>query len=103
MRQRPDIRAAEERLEAQIARTKEARAELKPRFTLDGFLGLITLGGGNLFGSGAHSFAIPHFHVPLLASVRLAHQVLRPDVRHPSVPIRMPGPRNIKRSMKIRY
>ena len=82
MRQRPDIRAAEERLEAQIARTKEARAELKPRFTLDGFLGLITLGGGNLFGSGAHSFAIaPSFTFPLFHGGQLRQNVKLQDAR----------------------
>lgn len=82
MRQRPDIRAAEERLEAQIARSKEARAELKPRFTLDGFLGLITLGGGNLFGSGAHSFAIaPSFTFPLFHGGQLRQNVKLQDAR----------------------
>lgn len=82
MRQRPDIRAAEERLEAQIARTKETRAELKPRFTLDGFLGLITLGGGNLFGSGAHSFAIaPSFTFPLFHGGQLRQNVKLQDAR----------------------
>ncbi|MDU1910173.1 TolC family protein [Fusobacterium sp.] len=40
LRQRPDIQAAEYQLEAQIARTKSARADLKPKLILFGSIGL---------------------------------------------------------------
>lgn len=82
LRQRPDIQAAEQQLEAQIARTKEARAELKPRFNLAGFLGLLTLGGGNLFGSGAHAFALaPSMTFPLFHGGTLRQNVKLQDAR----------------------
>ena len=40
LRQRPDIRTAERRLAAQTARIGVATAELYPKFSLTGFLGL---------------------------------------------------------------
>ena len=82
LRQRPDIMAAEQQLEAQIARTREARAELKPRFNLAGFLGLLTLGGGNLFGAGAHAFALaPSVTYPLFHGGTLKQNVKLQDAR----------------------
>ena len=66
LRQRPDIFAAEQQVAAQVAKTKEARAALKPRFTLEGFLGLVTLGGSNLFSAGSRGFALaPSITLPL--------------------------------------
>lgn len=80
LRQRPDIMVAEQQLEAQIARTKEARAALKPRFNLAGFLGLLTLGGGNLFGAGAHAFALaPSVAFPLFHGGTLKQNVKLQD------------------------
>lgn len=82
LRQRPDIRAAEERLLGQAARSKQARAELKPRFTLTGFLGLITLGGANLFGGGTSAFAIsPSISMPLFHGGQLRQNVKFQDAR----------------------
>ena len=52
LRQRPDIHAAERAWAAQIARTDEARAALKPKFSILGLLGFATLGGG-LFSAGS--------------------------------------------------
>lgn len=40
LRQRPDIQAAERRIAAQQQKTKAAKADLKPRFSLNGSIGL---------------------------------------------------------------
>jgi multidrug efflux system outer membrane protein len=50
LKQRPDVRAAERRLAAAAAREGVAYAELFPRVTISGFLGLVA-GRGNLFGT----------------------------------------------------
>ncbi|HJW93589.1 MAG TPA: efflux transporter outer membrane subunit [Thermoanaerobaculia bacterium] len=55
---RPDVRAAERRLAASVAREGIAYADLYPRITITGFLGLLA-GRGNLFGkSESHSWAM---------------------------------------------
>jgi len=51
LRQRPDIRVAERRLAAQTARIGVATAELYPKFTLAGFLGLQATSAGDLFST----------------------------------------------------
>ena len=50
LRRRPDVRAAERRLAAAAAREGVAAADLFPRITVTGMLGLIA-GRGNLFGT----------------------------------------------------
>jgi multidrug efflux system outer membrane protein len=49
LRRRPDVRAAERRLAASAAREGIAAADLFPRISITGFLGLLA-GRGNLFG-----------------------------------------------------
>ena len=49
LRRRPDVRAAERRLAASTAREGIAAADLFPRISVSGFLGLLA-GRGNLFG-----------------------------------------------------
>jgi NodT family efflux transporter outer membrane factor (OMF) lipoprotein len=55
LRQRPDIRKAERELAAQTARVGAATAELYPKLTLNGSIGLEALNSGELFSSGARS------------------------------------------------
>ncbi len=50
LRRRPDIAAAEHRLEAATARIGVATADLFPRFTLGGLIGSQAGSGGDLFG-----------------------------------------------------
>lgn len=51
LRRRPDVRAAERRLAAAAAREGVAAAELFPRITVSGVLGLLA-GRGSMFGTG---------------------------------------------------
>lgn len=53
LRARPDVRAAEARLNAADADIAAAAAERYPRFTLSGALGLVALGFGGLFDEDA--------------------------------------------------
>jgi NodT family efflux transporter outer membrane factor (OMF) lipoprotein len=61
LRRRPDIRRQERLLAAQTARIGAAKADLYPRFDLQGFLGISTISTGNLFdaGSGTWLFGLP--------------------------------------------
>jgi NodT family efflux transporter outer membrane factor (OMF) lipoprotein len=66
LRQRPDIRAAERRLAAQVARKKSAEADLLPRFYLTGSIGLESLSGGSLFSSDSFGFSFgPRITLPI--------------------------------------
>jgi len=58
LRQRPDIRSAERRLAAQTARIGVATAELYPKFSLSGFLGLQATSAGDLFSSDSVNWSI---------------------------------------------
>jgi NodT family efflux transporter outer membrane factor (OMF) lipoprotein len=58
LRQRPDIRTAERRLAAQTARIGVATAELYPKFSLTGFLGLQATSAGDLFSSDSVNWSI---------------------------------------------
>ncbi len=68
LRQRPDIRAAERQLIAQIARKKSAEKDLLPKFYLLGSIGLESLSSGSLFSSDSFSYGFgpritwPIFH-----------------------------------------
>jgi len=58
LRQRPDIRTAERRLAAQTARIGVATAELYPKFSLSGFLGLQATSAGDLFSSDSINWSV---------------------------------------------
>ena len=58
LRRRPDIRKAERELAAQTARIGVATADLYPRFTLKGSIGLEALSPGNLISYGSRASSI---------------------------------------------
>ncbi|MDR3321788.1 MAG: TolC family protein [Synergistaceae bacterium] len=66
IRRRPDIRAAERALAAQIARRKSAEKDLLPKFFLTGSIGLETLSGGSLFSGDSFGFSFgPRITIPI--------------------------------------
>ncbi len=66
LRQRPDIQAAEYQLEAQIARTKSAKTDLKPKLILFGSIGLESISSGSLLSAGSKGFSIgPQISFPI--------------------------------------
>lgn len=58
LRRRPDVRAAERRVEAQASHADAARARLYPRFSLVGSIGLETLQLARLLVPGARAFSV---------------------------------------------
>ncbi len=56
LRHRPDIRRAERRLAAQNARIGTAVADLYPKFSLSGSIGLESFSSTNLFNTGSHAW-----------------------------------------------
>ncbi len=58
MRQRPDIRSAERRLAAASARTGAATADLYPRFSLVGTVGLASMATGNFFNGASTLWSV---------------------------------------------
>ena len=58
LRRRPDIRRAERQLAAQTAQVGVATADLYPRFTLLGSIGLETLSLGNVFSASGLAYLI---------------------------------------------
>lgn len=66
LRQRPDIRMAERLLIAQIARTKSARADMWPKFTFVGSIGLEAISSGSLFSGASQAFSFgPRITLPI--------------------------------------
>jgi NodT family efflux transporter outer membrane factor (OMF) lipoprotein len=68
LRRRPDVRKAERDLAAQTAKVGVATAELYPKFTLSGSIGLEALSAGNLFSSGSRFYSFgPGISLPIFA------------------------------------
>lgn len=66
LRQRPDVRRAERELAAQTARVGVATADLYPKLTLSGSIGLDALTFGSLFSASSHSYSLgPSFSIPI--------------------------------------
>jgi NodT family efflux transporter outer membrane factor (OMF) lipoprotein len=66
LRQRPDIRAAERELVAQIARKKSAQVDLWPKFRLLGSIGTAASDSGGLFTSDSKLWSFgPQISLPL--------------------------------------
>ncbi len=57
LRRRPDVRQTERDLAAQTAKIGVATADLYPKFTLNGSIGLEAFSLGNLFTSGSRTFS----------------------------------------------
>jgi NodT family efflux transporter outer membrane factor (OMF) lipoprotein len=58
LRRRPDIRRAERQLASQTARIGVATADLYPSLSLTGFIGLASVGSGNLFSSDSFAWQV---------------------------------------------
>ncbi len=68
LRRRPDVRKAERDLAAQTAKVGVATAELYPKFTLSGSIGLEALSTGDLFSSGSKFYGFgPSISLPIFA------------------------------------
>ena len=82
LRRRPDLRSAERQLAAQTARVGVATAELYPKLTLAGSIGLQAEHFGNLFesGSGVHSYG-PSLSLPLFSGGGLRANIRAADAR----------------------
>ena len=66
LRQRPDIRAAERKLTAQIQTRKAAEKNLYPAIQLLGSIGLETFSTGHIFSSGSYTYSIgPSVSIPI--------------------------------------
>jgi NodT family efflux transporter outer membrane factor (OMF) lipoprotein len=66
LRRRPDVRKAERELAAQTARIGVATADLYPKFSLVGSIGLEALSTGNLMETGSRTYNIgPRFTWPI--------------------------------------
>jgi outer membrane protein, multidrug efflux system len=57
LRQRPDIRKAEQELIAQTARVGVATADMYPKLKLSGTIGLTAMNSGNLLSTGARNYS----------------------------------------------
>lgn len=76
VRSRPDIRAAERTLAAQVARIGVAEADLYPRFTLAGTFQLQALSASNLPQSNSRNYAFgPSFRWNIFSAGRIRNQI----------------------------
>jgi multidrug efflux system outer membrane protein len=82
LKRRPDVRAAEARLAAAMARLKQARTDLYPKISLNGLMGrqgtslsTMSLGGGNFFSIG------PQLQLPIFNSGKIKSNIESNDAR----------------------
>jgi NodT family efflux transporter outer membrane factor (OMF) lipoprotein len=82
LKRRPDVRAAEARLNAAMSRLKQARTDLYPKITLNGLVGRqgtalsnISFGGGNFFSLG------PQLQLPIFNSGRIKANIAAQESR----------------------
>ncbi len=82
LKRRPDVRAAEARLAAAMARLKQARTDLYPKISLNGLMGrqgtslsTLSLGGGNFFNIG------PQLQLPIFNSGKIKSNIATNDAR----------------------
>jgi NodT family efflux transporter outer membrane factor (OMF) lipoprotein len=73
LEQRPDVAAARARLGAAVARSDSAWAELLPRLTIGGSIGVVAGRGSDLSSESARAWALqPALSIPLLDLLQLA-------------------------------
>lgn len=82
LKRRPDVRAAESRMAASLARLKQSRTDLYPKINLNGLVGRqgtsltgFSLGGGNFFNIG------PQLQLPLFNSGRIKSNIKASEAR----------------------
>ena len=76
LRRRPDVRRAERALAAQTARVGQSVAELYPKFTLTGSIGVESLRSSTLFDSGSQAYSIiPGFSWPIFYSGSIRNNI----------------------------
>jgi outer membrane protein TolC len=76
LRRRPDVRRAERELAAQTARIGVAVADLYPRFTLTGSIGLESLQASTLFDSDSGKYSIiPGIRWPIFYSGSIRNNI----------------------------
>ncbi|HBY63472.1 MAG TPA: RND transporter [Solibacterales bacterium] len=82
LRRRPDVRAAEARIAAALARTKQARTDLYPKISFAGLMGRqstnaagLSLGGGNFFSVG------PQIQLPIFSGGRIRSNIAANEAR----------------------
>lgn len=76
LRQRPDIRAAERSLIAQLSRKKSAEKDYLPKFYLLGSIGLESISTGSLFSSDSGLFSImPRITWPIFHSKQIRSNI----------------------------
>ena len=77
LRQRPDIRAAEKNLEAQIQKRKAAEKSYYPVIELTGSIGLESFSTGHLFSSGSYTYSItPAIKWPIFSTGEIRKNIL---------------------------
>jgi multidrug efflux system outer membrane protein len=82
LRRRPDIRRAERELHAATARIGVATADLFPRFSLTGAVGLQSVAASDFFTGGSRFFALgPAIHWPIFNAGRIRDNIEVQDLR----------------------
>lgn len=82
LERRPDVRAAQAKILAQVARVGAARSDLFPKFSISGLMGRqgttfsgLALGGGNFFNIG------PSVTLPIFNAGRIRNQIAAEQAR----------------------
>lgn len=82
LKRRPDVRAAEAKLQGAMSRLKQARTDLYPKISINGLLGRqgtsfssLSFGGGNFFNLG------PQLQLPIFNTSRIKSNIAANDAR----------------------
>jgi NodT family efflux transporter outer membrane factor (OMF) lipoprotein len=76
LRQRPDLRRAEQRLAAATARIGVAEADLYPKFSLSGYIGLESVDSADILAAASRTWRVgPSFSWPLFAGGKIRRNI----------------------------